>query len=129
MPKIKFTKEKKELEVPKGANLRQTMMANGIDPYPPLNRKINCHGGGRCGTCRVYIKQGDENAGAKTFMEKIRLALGAFTIGHEDEVRLSCQTTVEGDMTVETQPEFNWYGEEVKYTTTPAGGITEEDFH
>jgi ferredoxin len=129
MPKIKFVKEKKELEVPKGANLRQAMMENGISPYAGVNKKLNCGGHARCGTCRVYLKQGDDNAGPRTLMERIRTALGAFSIGHEDEVRLSCQTTVEGDMTVETTPDFNWYGEELKYTTQPAGLITEEEFH
>lgn len=129
MPRIKFTKEKKDIEVPKGANLREAMLANGIEAYTGIARKLNCGGHGRCGTCRVYLKQGDENAGPRTFIERLRTALAPFAIGHEDEVRLSCQTTVEGDMTVESTPPFNWYGEEVKYTTQPAGLTTEEEFH
>jgi hypothetical protein len=32
-------------------------------------------------------------------------------IGHEDEMRLSCQARVNGDCTVETQPAMNWSGE------------------
>jgi ferredoxin len=32
-------------------------------------------------------------------------------IGHEDEMRLSCQVRVNGDCTVETQPAMNWSGE------------------
>lgn len=129
MPKIKFTKEKKDIEVAKGENLRAAMQKNGIDPYAGIHKKVNCGGHGRCGTCRVYVKQGDENAGRKTLMERLRLLLGPESIGHEDEIRLSCQTTVEGDMTVETTPAMNLYGDELKYTTTPAGGITEEGFH
>ena len=38
------------------------------------------------------------------------MAVGFFNIGHEHEVRLSCQTTVHGDISVYTQPEFNWVG-------------------
>ena|SRR5437870_6779963 len=121
MPKVKFTKEKKELEVPKGANLRQVMLDNGIGVYRGIHRKrmANCGGHGNCGTCRVYLKSGEENASPRGLRERLRTALAFFMIGHEEEARLSCQTTVEGDMTVEATPEFNWFGEELKYTTRP----------
>ena len=33
------------------------------------------------------------------------------TIGHEDEMRLACQVQVNGDCKIETQPGFNWEGE------------------
>jgi ferredoxin len=126
MPKVKFVKEKKEIEVPKGANLRMTMIENGIPVYRGIHQKTyaNCHGHGTCGTCRVYIKDGDDNAGEQPgiwrMISKARTALVNFwQIGHENEARLSCQTTVDGDMTVEGTPEFNWYGDEIKYTTRP----------
>jgi ferredoxin len=121
MPKVKFVKEKKEIEVPKGANLRMAMIQNGIPVYRGIHQKsyANCGGKGSCGTCRVYVKDGDQNASAKGPWERIRTALAFFMIGHEDEARLSCQTSVEGDMTIEATPEFNWYGDEVKYTTRP----------
>lgn len=119
MPKVKFLKEKKEIEVPKGTNLRMAMIQNGIPVYRGVHQKsyANCGGKGRCGTCRVYIKDGDENASAPSVWERMRTALAPFMINHEHEARLSCQTTVEGDMTVEATPEFNWYGDEIKYTT------------
>ena len=44
-------------------------------------------------------------------IERFRTAMGFFNIGHEHEVRLSCQTKVNGDIEVYTQPEFNWCGE------------------
>jgi ferredoxin len=121
MPKVKFVKEKKEIEVPKGTNLRQAMIQNGIPVYRGIHQKsyANCGGKGTCGTCRVYVKDGDENAGKKNLRERLRTAFAFFMIGHEDEARLSCQTTVEGDMTIEATPEFNWYGDEVKYITRP----------
>ncbi len=123
MPKVTFTKEKKEIEVPKGANLRQVMLENGIEVYSGIHKTKwgNCGGHGSCGTCRVYIKEGDENASARGLKETVRTALAFFMIGHEGEVRLSCQTRVQGDMTVEARPEFNWYGEDVKYITREAG--------
>jgi ferredoxin len=120
MPKIKFTAQKKEIEVPKGTNLRQAMMANGIPVYRgAFNQKANCDGKGMCGKCRVYVKDGDQNASKMGLWEKLRTSLAPFMIGHEDEARLSCQTTVEGDMSVEATPEFNWFGDEIKYTTRP----------
>jgi len=77
MPKVKFLKEKVEIEVPQS----------------------------------VLIKKGTENTGPKTFMEKLTLLRMFSAIGHEDEMRLSCQCVVNGDVEVETQPALNWSGE------------------
>jgi hypothetical protein len=32
-------------------------------------------------------------------------------VGHEDTMRLACQTTVHGDMEVQTNPQIDLYGE------------------
>lgn len=118
MPKVKFLNEKKEIEVETGANLRQAAIANGIslhhhlvDMPEKLAQLANCHGLGTCGTCHVHIKKGMENCSPKTTMESVRLALATFNIGHEDEVRLACQTKVLGDIEVETRPKINLSGE------------------
>ena len=111
MPKVKFIKEKVEIEVPTGANLRQEARKAGIQVYPPLNKYLNCMGYGHCGTCKVLIKKGMEHTGPKTFMEKITLFRMFSTIGHELEIRLSCQCTVNGDCSVETRPGMNLSGE------------------
>ena len=111
MPKVKFIKEKTEIEVPEGANLRAEALKAGIQVYPGLNKYLNCMGFGQCGTCRVLIKKGMEHTGPKTFMEKLTLLRMFSTIGHEEEMRLSCQCTVHGDIEVETQPSLNWRGE------------------
>ncbi len=111
MPKVKFIKEKTEIEVPEGANLRTEAMKAGIQVYPGVNKYLNCLGHGTCGTCKVLVKKGMENAGPKTFMEKLTLFRMFSTIGHEKELRLSCQCTVMGDLEVETQPALNWHGE------------------
>ena len=69
MPVLKFVKEKKEIEVPIGANLRQEAMRAGVNLYQGLNgmgasmnKLVNCRGLGTCGTCRVRILKGMENS-------------------------------------------------------------------
>ena len=115
MPKVTFVNEKKEIEVEGGANLRQAARQAGIPIYKGLDKYLNCRGLGLCGTCRVLVKQGMENLSPKTFMERFNFNLHPLSmlavIGHEDEMRLSCQVRVNGDCAVETQPAMNWSGE------------------
>jgi ferredoxin len=111
MPKISFIKEKKEIEVPAGSNLRLEAKKAGIELYPGLNKYVNCMGFGTCGTCKVLVKKGMENLGPKTLIEKVTLLRMFSSIGHEEEMRLACQCTVNGDVQVETQPAMNWSGE------------------
>jgi len=126
MPVIKFIKEKKEIEVPAGANLRQEALKAGVNPHALLNGMgagisralINCHGLAQCGTCRVRITKGMENTSPMGMLEKIRFKnpipdpLPALNyIGNEDTMRLACQTSVNGDIEVETGPEINLFGE------------------
>jgi ferredoxin len=115
MPKVTFVKEKKEVEVPAGANLRLEALKAGVSVYPPLNHYINCMGFGLCGTCRILVKKGMENLSPKTFIERANLNAHPLTmlaaIGHENEIRLSCQVQVNGDCTIETKPAFNLNGE------------------
>jgi ferredoxin len=126
MPTIKFIKEKKEIQVPTGANLRKEAIKAGVNLYQGINgigasvnKVLNCHGLGQCGTCRVNIVKGMENASPMGTFEKLRftclpfpepLACFAF-IGNEETMRLACLTTVNGDMEVETGPELNFFGE------------------
>ena len=115
MPKVVFVKEKQEIEVPAGANLRDAARKAGIQTNPGLTKYLNCFGNGLCGTCKVLVKKGMENLSPMSFMEKLNLNLHPHSmlarIGHEDEMRLACQVKVNGDCTVETQPAFNWSGE------------------
>lgn len=111
MPKVKFIKEQKEIEVPVGANLREEATKAGIAVYKGINKYLNCYGHGTCGTCRVLIKNDTmKNCSPKGFFEKTRLALSWFALGVENEVRLSCKTKVMGDIEVYTQPEWNLSG-------------------
>ena len=115
MPKVTFVKEKKEIEVPAGSNLRLEALKAGVSVYPPLNYYLNCMGMGLCGTCRVLVKKGMDNLNSKTLMERVNLNAHPLTmlavIGNENEMRLSCQVQVNGDCTIETKPAFNMNGE------------------
>ena len=133
MPVVKFVKEKKEIEVPEGANLRQEAIKAGINVHQGLNgfgatvnKVINCKGLGQCGTCRVLITKGMENTNEMGRAERLRFRCPVPTpltpggvdflpclafIGHEDSMRLACKTTVQGDIEVETGPEVNLFGE------------------
>jgi ferredoxin len=115
MPKVTFVKEKTEIEVPAGSNLREEARKAGIEVYKGIERYLNCRGLGLCGTCKVLVKKGMENLNPRTFMEKFNMNTHPLTmlavLGHEDELRLACQVQVNGDCTIETTPAFNWSGE------------------
>jgi ferredoxin len=115
MPKVTFVNEKKEIEVPAGANLRDEALKAGVDVYKGPARYLHCPGLGLCGTCRVLVTKGMENLSPKTLRERFNLNFHPITmlaaIGHEDQMRLSCQVKVNGDCSVETHPAFNWSGE------------------
>ena len=111
MPKITFIKEKREIEVPAGANLREEARKAGILVNPGLSRYVNCFGHGQRGTCKVLVKKGTEALSPKGFMEKLTLLRMLSSVGHEQEMRLSCQCKALGDLTVETCPDFNLSGD------------------
>jgi ferredoxin len=115
MPKVTIINEKKEIEVPAGSNLRQELQKAGVAVYRGIDKYINCRGFGLCGTCKVYIKAGMENLSSKGLIEKFNLNFHPMTafasIGHEEEIRLSCQTAVNGDCSIEVRPEFNMSGD------------------
>lgn len=110
MAKIKFVRENIEVECEDGENLRKVAMREGVELYPGVHKYLNCHGMAQCGECRVYVKKGMESTSQPRFLELARTRFSYFRIGHEDEVRLACQMTVEGDVEIYTQPEFNWFG-------------------
>jgi ferredoxin len=125
MPLVKFIKENKEIDVPEGANLRKEAIKAGINTHQGMNgfgatvnKFLNCHGLGQCGTCRVKITKGMENASPMGFIEKMRFynplpdPIPCMSyIGNEDTMRLACQTLVNGDMEVETGPPLNLFGD------------------
>jgi ferredoxin len=125
MPIVKFVKEKKEIEVPVGANLRKEALKAGVNIYQgingvgaTINKIVNCYGLGTCGTCRVKIVQGMQNTSPMGLWEKAKFKMpfpdplpALAYIGNEDTLRLACQTTVNGDIEVETGPPIDLFGE------------------
>jgi len=111
MPKVRFLRSNVEVEVPLGSNLREVALQNGVQLYPGIHQIANCRGFAQCGSCRVLLKNGTAaHAGPKTLLEKVRLAMAFFTIGFEDEIRLACQTRVQGDLEVMERPAANFSG-------------------
>ena len=70
MPKVTITNEKKEIEVPAGANLREALRREGIEVYRGMTRYLNCFGHGTCGECRVLVTKGMENLSGKSVFER-----------------------------------------------------------
>lgn len=116
MPKITLLNEqKKELEVAPGTNLRTALREAGVEVYTWPDKYLNCRGLGLCGTCAVLVKKGMESLSKKSLREKFNFTFhpkaSMAVIGHEDEMRLACQCTVEGDVEIEVRPPFNLSGE------------------
>ena len=115
MPTVTFVNEKKTIEVPAGANLRREAMKAGVQLYPGVHKYLNCLGNCLCCSCRVIIKKGLENCSHQGVIEKASMLsnpLAFFArLGHEKDLRLSCQLRVNGYIEVETQPAMNWHGE------------------
>ena len=91
-----------------GANLRQALLANGVDLYNGNARIINCMGIGSCGTCAVQIQGEVSGANWKD--------IGRRSIPPHDrtrDLRLACQTKVLGDITVTKFNRFWGQGEDV----------------
>jgi ferredoxin len=111
MPKVVFVNEKREVEVPQGANLRREAQKAGIEIYRGLERYLNCRGNGLCGTCRVLVAKGMENLSPKGVLERFKLATMLSSIGHEDDMRLACKVQVLGDCSIVTKPPLNLSGD------------------
>lgn len=111
MPTIKFVSEKKEIQVPVGANLRAEAINAGVGVYRGIDKVAHCPGLGLCGTCRVIIVKGMENLSPMGVRERFKSKTSMAFIGHEKDMRLACQVQVNGDVEVVTRPELNLFGE------------------
>jgi ferredoxin, 2Fe-2S len=91
MPKIRFIKDRPEIEVHAGANLMQALLNSGL----PV--ASSCHGDGVCSKCRIKIISGMQNLSTPNDTELILKEQN--NIGKE--FRISCQTEVLDDVTVD----------------------------
>jgi ferredoxin len=89
------------IEAERGRNLRRLLLEHDCSPYTAVTERLNCGGRGLCATCGVRI--GD--APAPTHWHD-RLAA---RFGYP---RLSCQLTVEEDLTVYIPEKIVWGGRE-----------------
>jgi ferredoxin len=123
MPTVKFINEKKEIEVPVGTKIRQAALMAGVNIYQgingfgaSINKYINCHGLGCCGTCSVNVVKGMENTTKPGMMESVRVRLPIDHVclqylTNEETMRLACKTHITGDIEVETGPKLNLFGD------------------
>ena len=90
--------ETKVIIADEGANIRQTLVDEGINVYQSVTRWTNCKGKQLCGTCIINVKEGSENTNRKSMDEESTLR------ENPDSYRLSCVTFAYDDVTVETFP-------------------------
>jgi ferredoxin len=104
MPVVTFHHEHRSIEVEPGTNLRRLMLHVGVPPYRWSARILNCRGHNLCGTCAVEVIDG-KGAAARSQEEDSTLK-GNLAVAHlvDKNIRLACQTTITGDMTVKTHP-------------------------
>jgi len=93
MPKVEFAGQ--TIDCPPGANLRVVLLRARLPLYTRVARAIHCRGHGTCGTCAVRV-EGLVSDPTATELRRLR-----FPPHHpEAGLRLACQTTVLGDVTV-----------------------------
>ncbi|MFD1514978.1 2Fe-2S iron-sulfur cluster-binding protein [Halomarina rubra] len=88
-----------ELAVPRGANLREVLLAEGLSPYTTLTERANCGGRGLCATCgaRLLTPRAPNH-----WHDRLAARFGY--------PRLSCQLSVERDTHVRIPEKLVWGG-------------------
>jgi len=90
MPVIKFLPDLKEETATSGETILEVALRAGI---PMIHV---CMGNGRCSTCRIKITEGLDNVSSRT-IEEFKIAE---LLSFSRDIRLACQTRIEGDVTV-----------------------------
>src|SRR5882762_5165749 len=91
MPRVRFLKEKLEVEVPEGTSILEAARKAGA---PEGDR---CGGVCACSTCHVYVVRGGEHT-SETEDEEADILDKAFDVKLES--RLGCQVKIHGDVDV-----------------------------
>jgi len=92
MPRIEFSKNIAPIEVAAGTNLMTALTGAHL----PVTS--SCYGKGVCSKCRVQIINGQENLSLETASEVALRQRNNIS----NDYRISCQTQVLGDVTVDT---------------------------
>ena len=90
MVTIHFLPDNKTVEVKEDESIRDAALRHNI----PIAHV--CEGQGRCSTCRVLVLEGHEHCSDRTEKEEVIANFVAFS----QDIRLACQTTVTGNVTV-----------------------------
>lgn len=91
MPKVTFTSENIQIDVPYQSSLKEAVEQSGS------NFPFGCKRGS-CGTCRCFVVQGMENLNPKTELENFLFSTLTAVEPHE---RLGCQLIINGDVAIE----------------------------
>jgi ferredoxin len=102
MPKITFENERIQILAPMHSNLREIAVANGVQLYTGIHKVFNCHGNGRCTSCRVEVS--GSSLAPRNKVEEHALK-------NEPHLRLACQIEVLGELNVKTQGSLGKAGE------------------
>jgi ferredoxin len=93
LPTVRFAG--KSIECLAGANLRMVLLRARLPLYHNVAKAIHCRGFGTCGTCAVRI---EGPVSEITSIEQWRLDFPPHR--HQSGLRLSCQASVLGDISV-----------------------------
>jgi ferredoxin len=85
MPNVTFVNWNKTVRVGALSNLRRIALGAGVPLYNGLAKRLNCHGAGTCGTCRVIVEPADALT-PPTLLERLHRCTGPR--------RLACQAEV-----------------------------------
>ena len=124
MPKVRFLKEKIEVEVPEGSSILEASRKAGA---PEGDR---CGGVCACSTCHVYVVKGFDRT-SEIEDEEADILDKAFDVRMES--RLGCQAKIHGDLEViisdesfeaflDEHPEHAAAAKELRGQATVAGG-------
>lgn len=90
MPRIQYLTDGKTIKVGNDTTLLRASLDHGIAHMHA------CGGKAKCSTCRVLVTKGPENCCPRNVDETRLASLRHFG----DEIRLACQTTINGDVTI-----------------------------
>ena len=88
--RIHLIKEQQEINCPENSNILKATLAAGINHFHA------CGGQAKCSTCRVSIMEGIENCIPRNEAEQQM----ANKLNFPPEIRLACQTTINGDISI-----------------------------